>query len=121
MGTDIHLYAEQRLGNGRWVALFDSQVFIWRDYGLFTRLAGVREREGVVPISQPRGMPADASETVREGLSSGDYHSHSWISGEEFTTSFMPDAGNIFWTFGRYVQLACRDYYAWRFVFAFDC
>jgi hypothetical protein len=120
MGTDIHLYAEQRLQSGTWVPVFGQEAFIWRRYELFSRLAGVRERDGAMPISQPRGVPADVSDEIRGWLDDGDYHSHSWISGKEFTACFPRDVDDDFWVFGRYVSLICREFYEWRFVFAFD-
>lgn len=82
MGCDIHLHAEVKI-DGEWHAY--SAPHILRNYRLFARLAGVRSRDGIKPISDPRGLPEDASVVTKHhsdhwGI---DGHSHSWISAEE--------------------------------------
>jgi hypothetical protein len=88
MGCDIHAFFEVKVG-GNW--MFYSPVKIARHYKLFSRLADVRNElpgheEYVLPVAQPRGVPADASEMYRlhVGVEGEDGHSHSWISSLEF-------------------------------------
>lgn len=82
MGVDIHIRAEVRK-NGKW-ELVEEPVFKsnWdgrltvkpfdgRDYKLFSVLANVRnsnkgEVGHIVPISQPKGWPEDASEGFKQ-------------------------------------------------------
>lgn len=103
MGCDIHLYVEVRGPDGRWQIRDDRgpapndevhtyedwkrwydvcPPYIWqgRHYGLFAILAGVRNYSGYVPVNQPRGVPAGASETYLQHVDryGQDGHSHSW-------------------------------------------
>src|ERR1700691_1564806 len=68
MGCDIHPYVEVRK-NGTWVKA-DVKVPDGRNYWTFAKLANVRNGFGfagcdtgdaVVPICEPRGLPADTS------------------------------------------------------------
>jgi len=61
------------------------EVFDRRDYRLFTILAGVRRVEHITPISEPRGLPEDVSEWIRNESNRWgvDGHSHSWLTLEE--------------------------------------
>ena len=82
MGCDIHAHIEIKV-NGEWHHY--SQPDIGRDYELFTRMAGVREAEGIEPIAGPRGLPKDITFTTRFDKKhwGEDYHSHSWLSCRE--------------------------------------
>lgn len=82
MGCDIHAHVEVQI-DGRWEHY--SILEIPRNYRLFTKLAGVRDCEGITPISEPRGIPADITKLTAFDLEgwSGDAHSRSWITGEE--------------------------------------
>jgi len=94
MGCDIHAIVEQRADDGRWVTVNTLSHFVarrrkdgerdWafpaalkRNYGRFAVLAGVR---GDGP--DPRGVPADVSETGRFRIDafSNDGYSHSWLT-----------------------------------------
>jgi hypothetical protein len=87
MGCDIQLHTEVKI-NGQWHHYGAPSVD--RNYTLFALLANVRNDEPgdkwyVTPISEPRGLPADATaltkfDSDRWGL---DGHSHSWINAEE--------------------------------------
>lgn len=48
-------------------------------------MAGVREVEGIEPISQPRGLPEDVTKTtvLKNKWWGVDGHSHSWLSAVE--------------------------------------
>lgn len=73
MGCDIHTVAEVRrdgrwhsVGQYEWLSVYsdadpEDAPFEWRHYMMFALLAGVRNYEGIEPITQPRGMPSDAS------------------------------------------------------------
>lgn len=103
MGCDIHLYVEyKRTVNGKeqWLNgdYFKSNPYHkdegereyekvkldhGRNYQLFSTLAGVRDyTEKVTPVSEPKGIPEDASEFVREENErwQGDGHTHSWLT-----------------------------------------
>lgn len=76
MGCDIHLYVERRV-HGAWQTAdrwtddkyapgsrnveYEDQFYTGRNYGLFSILAGVRNRHEIVSISEPRGLPDDMS------------------------------------------------------------
>ncbi len=88
MGCDIHLHTEVKI-NGVWHHYGCPQV--WRSYNLFAKLANVRNYEDpgspeyIEPISEPRGLPEDATavtkyDSDRWGV---DGHSHSWIGAQE--------------------------------------
>lgn len=55
-----------------------AQWWVCRDYSLFTNLAGVRGYSGAPVFDKTKGLPADVSEAVKEGI--GGYHSLShWV------------------------------------------
>lgn len=108
MGCDIHFVIERKYGS-RWVGVYSSSVtprmatraealpdhahivnsmaylrgpaLLERDYGFFSRLAGVRGEEGE-ERPEPKGVPEDASELVHEEIAGygGDGHSHTYCS-----------------------------------------
>jgi hypothetical protein len=110
MGCDIHLNVERKVGDrwiyvpqatlqemgwpqpeGMDDWEYDSQDYLWfrdqhivlpdyRNYYTFGMLAGVRQKIGVVPIDQPRGLPDDCTWKSKENV--GD-HSFSWLMLEE--------------------------------------
>lgn len=101
MGCDIHLYVEKRTEKG-WEVLkgknplhenfkdepeFGIRDWLYdgRNYSLFAILARVRNRSNLKPISEPRGIPNDASPAIlkeKEDWGS-DGHSHSWYTFKE--------------------------------------
>ncbi|WP_086847005.1 hypothetical protein [Amycolatopsis kentuckyensis] len=105
MGTDIHWRVEKRTAEGwvraepliknDWFDKFDGEpefkheeIFSDRNYSLFAMLADVRNGYGfagvdrgdpVTPIDEPRGLPDDVSEALREECE--DYgHTPSWFT-----------------------------------------
>ena len=101
MGCDIHMHVEVFDGD-HWRYLepesvgatrnpyaddpdsdgYSSPWRVSRDYALFAVLAGVRNRGGfIVPISEPRGIPSDATTQVQvaSAVWGSDGHSHSWV------------------------------------------
>lgn len=72
MGCDIHLLLEKRVG-GKWSPAQPKRTGKYskepewpspyndRHYDLFAILAGVRNNNGFVPISEPKGFPEDMS------------------------------------------------------------
>lgn len=97
MGCDIHSFAEVRQADGTWQAAGDvfpydeldatwrkkthgEHPFDLRNYGLFGFLAGVRNYSGVPAISQPRGVPDDASPRVLALRDDPGGHTPSWLS-----------------------------------------
>lgn len=104
MGCDIHFYTEKRnVETGKWEFVGDvtregegdeqwvsgTSLYDGRSYNLFAILANVRNGrgfagcktgEGFMPISEPRGIPDDASPEYREIAERWDCdgHSHSF-------------------------------------------
>ena len=70
MGADIHCYTE-KLENGKWTYI-DVPTFEHRCYSVFAWLAGVRNRDGITPISECRGLPDDVSPEVMSIYRGGD-------------------------------------------------
>lgn len=103
MGCDIHLYVEKKI-DGQWQILGDfereenddggtwisgGRFYSGRNYNLFAILADVRNGrgfagcktgEGFQPISEPRGVPDDASPEYKAIVDQWDVdgHSHSF-------------------------------------------
>jgi len=61
MGCDIHLYIEHKEPAITTWAGFGGRINPGRYYGLFAKLAGVRNYDEIKPVAEPRGMPDDAS------------------------------------------------------------
>lgn len=110
MGCDIHLIAERRTRD-HWEVVRPPVIACWRckpesvsptcywckgigahrsrwysdrNYAVFTILAGVRQRDDVTGIDEPRGLPADLSPLGRRLLTVDcDHHSESWLTLDE--------------------------------------
>lgn len=83
MGCDAHVHAEVKIG-GEWhhYGAYDPA----RLYKVFALLAGVRQgTEPVVPLSEPRGLPEDASKLTRfcHDLMGENAHTASWLALDE--------------------------------------
>ena len=80
MGCDIHVHGEVKV-DGSWMHY--SKMDVSRDYALFTKMANVRNYSNgeIVPLSEPKGLPFDATEpTLFEANHfDTDGHSHSWL------------------------------------------
>jgi len=74
-----------------WNPEFTDKPYDYRNYDLFSILADVRNGygfagvvtgEGFIPISDPKGIPDDASEEAKQFMNSygGDGHSHSFFT-----------------------------------------
>lgn len=92
MGCDIHLHVEKKV-NGKWVEVPDVG-YDNRNYKVFAILANVRNGYGFAgcptgrgfkSISEPKGLPDDASKEVKEHSESWgvDGHSHSYLTLKE--------------------------------------
>lgn len=90
-------------------ALKDPPMPYWddRDYEAFARLAGVRNRQDVTSISEPRGVPADSTDCA-EAEFLGD-HSASWLGASEIL-----DAPQFKGNVHRSGLVKLEDYDAWR-------
>ena len=83
MGCDIHLHVEAKI-HGEWQHWREPRVA--RCYALFAMMADVRnDADEYRPISQPRGLPNDASDITKADYNSwsGDAHSASWLDSVE--------------------------------------
>ena len=78
MGCDIHLWAERRV-DGAWQYASDN-IYDQRNYRTFAILAAVRNDHDMTPISEPRGLPEDCGDYVREELSNDGGHSASHLT-----------------------------------------
>lgn len=93
MGCDIHTVAQRRDERGAWVNVEGPFVdsdgpFTTRNYACFALFAGVRNANGTVPISEPRGIPDGFDVYAYEDATDswfGD-HSFSWLSLDEITS-----------------------------------
>jgi hypothetical protein len=83
MGCDIHTYAERKVGDS-YELIADLRPFDWRSYGMYGFLAGVRNYSDVPALAADRGIPPDASASVRKAHHGG-YHSESWVDVLELT------------------------------------
>lgn len=61
MGCDMHMMIERKTGTGYECVPKTGGLFVDLDYRIFGFLAGVRNYSATIPISEPRGMPSDAS------------------------------------------------------------
>ncbi len=102
MGCDIHFFVEtkqpdgtwkadgefQRDEDGEWMSQIGRSLYCGRNYNLFAILAdvrngrgfaGIKTGDGFNPISDPRGVPDDASHEYKAIVDQwdGDGHSHS--------------------------------------------
>lgn len=82
MGCSIHVHVEVKVGD-TWH--HQSQGNFFRSYDLFAMMADVRNEGNIAPISEPRGLPDDVTETTYLGSEEwgDDGHSHSWLSSKE--------------------------------------
>lgn len=95
MGCDIHIWTEVRK-DGKW-EISGYQPNGSRNYNTFAILAnvrngrgfaGIKTGEGFNPISDPKGVPDDASPEYLEAVDQweGDGHSHSFLTMQELTS-----------------------------------
>jgi hypothetical protein len=81
MGCDIHVHIELKIG-GEWRHY--NAPAVGRNYTLFGFMAGVRDKS-VEPVSEPKGLPNDASIITKMRFASwgDDAHSVSWLGKDE--------------------------------------
>jgi hypothetical protein len=84
MGTDIHPIIERKRVGENWKMIYNNNTPDDRDYLTFAILAGVRNYNGITPISQPRGFPADISIGAKEVTETWGYmYDISWVTLDE--------------------------------------
>ncbi len=97
MGCDIHCWAEirnketrrwelapchgpeERWGMAESDPHYLTDLDVGRDYDLFAILAGVRNRNDVTPIAEPRGLPADMDPRLAKMAEIYLEHTPSWL------------------------------------------
>lgn len=83
MGCDIHAYIEHKPKNRESWQSFGGRINPGRIYGMFAKLADVRNTFGIKPISEPRGIP--------DGISSGAFEDYTMYitetEGENYVTT----------------------------------
>lgn len=93
MGCDIHTHVEMKKEN-KWIHIDEvPEEFEKRNYSTFSILAGVRSSFNVKPISEPKGIPEDASKETKANIEkwNGDGHSHSHLTLKELDTFDLTD------------------------------
>lgn len=123
MGCDIHFYVEKKI-KGKWVSAdewekdedgyedvkYQSRFYSGRNYALFSILAGVRNYSDLPAISQPRGVPEDASRKYKKKVKSygSDGHSHSYFT--------LAELLNYNWaaTYKCEGTVSAKDYFKWK-------
>lgn len=80
MGCDIHVHVELKI-DGVWEHY--SSPYVWRNYGLFGLLAGVRGYGDFDPIVAPRGLPDDITKLTRLDYLRDHHHHASWLNPSE--------------------------------------
>lgn len=56
---------------------------------MYSYLADVRNRYGIVPISQPRGLPPDVSKSVLQEWAKDLFHSATYLNVDEIQTNLI--------------------------------
>jgi len=82
MGCNINAHFEIKV-DGEWLHYSNPSIRIW--YDLFAKIANVRNRSGIVPISEPKGLPDDLNLTTKlcadyDGVEG---HYHTWLNADE--------------------------------------
>ena len=99
MGCNIHGFIEvleyPDSENDKWWEV--HEIPYTRNYRFYAALAGVRNGVNIKPISEPKGMPVDASmmSRVEAEEMEGDAHTHSWLTYKEIKEyDWMQDIGD---------------------------
>ena len=105
MGCDIHSFAERRnKETNKWEKVEDAftldsydkermkkdkgeHPFDWRSYSLFAFLADVRNYDHCEPLAEPKGIPKDTCQYIRDEWErwEGDGHSASFFTAKELS------------------------------------
>ncbi len=103
MGCDIHIVLERRrTSQDKWIGVFSSDNYEVvgknlrarnRDYGLFWRLAGVRETQKETPFYFPKNLPRDISDLAWDEYMTHptDHHTPSHLTVEEFCKAYVAE------------------------------
>lgn len=82
MGCDIHAVLERKAKNSKhyWVSAGNPEI--GRDYEMYALMAGVRNEDELAPISEPKGVPEDASSEFEAlyDVWDADAHSASYLT-----------------------------------------
>jgi hypothetical protein len=105
MGCDIHIHSEIKI-RGTWHHHSDFKPE--RNYAMFAKMANVRNDDvrKIKPISEPKGIPDDATFLTKLHVKQMEYdgHSHSWLSAEEILQlyDFIRNDSNPEYWFGKH-------------------
>lgn len=103
MGCDIHFHAEVKI-KGVWH--HHAEQKIERNYGLFAKMANVRNPGDIEEISNPKGIPEDATLITKMHVEKmgSDGHSHSFLNASEIVElhDFIEDKKTPDFWFGEY-------------------
>jgi len=85
MSCDIYAFAERRTQGDKFELIPMARPFSFQNYELFGWLAGVRNVAGLPVVSEPRGVPKDASAEVAAEFDRWipDAHDASWLAIDE--------------------------------------
>ena len=114
--------------DNEWTVHYHDRIFSGRNYSLFSILADVRNHsDGINPISEPRGVPDDASFAYKQVVKAwgSDGHSHTYFTLQELLdvdwSQWSDDHGTIgFQQALENVKSIDDDYSKVRLVFFFD-
>lgn len=93
MGCDIHFHSEVKI-KGKWH--HHAEKHVQRNYALFAKMANVRNNGRIRPISEPKGIPKNATLLTKMHIKQygTDGHSHSWLSAREIVELYQFIRGN---------------------------
>lgn len=80
MGCDIDVYLDLKI-DGEWEGA--EYYCVERVYPLFSLMANVRNKDKIVPVSQPKGWTnyiSDEFKNIQKEETVGDFHSHSFLN-----------------------------------------
>jgi len=161
MGQDIHMVIEGQMPDGVWIGLCNIDRLpalttfadigsdinahprvSFRNYLLWYYMCGagtwpvsMRQEKFGLPLFDKRGWPIPVSDLTLLTLDSDEYHSHSWLTLEEFMVCWQltwdamvkdgheqPKQWTVYDILGDMYRLRyyLKDHGAFRFVFAFD-
>lgn len=124
----MYMVFERRDVTGEWVSVGppsfeyhgnEVTAFEFRNYSMFGLLAGVR-RVDAGQISEPRGLPEDASEATASLVDDNDLHSQSWLMLDELDRDYTGEQTNTLGDMFFLSLAACRAADVERIVFCFD-
>jgi len=89
MGCDIHAHIQYRVKNNSCWLTFAENINLWRNYEIFSSLAGVRCKDEI-RTKFPKGLPDDTDSYFQRLMNDTDAHSTSWATLAEWRDAVKP-------------------------------